>query len=174
MTPKSACVRPSGGNNPGNTLTTPRVAPLRFTSPAAGSHARPGAFAVDSDDHSVDDPLNDDPFLVVDPVPVPIPGPDPIYPLQPGQNILRTLPRLDANRSHGFYIIFKGLKIGIFYAYWYDYFLLSFNGTCLILPRSEIEPLLMRNRGGHFAKAANFKLAKEKWDAVLEKRVLRM
>ena len=129
---------------------------------------------MDSDDHSIDDPLNDDLFLVVNPVLVPIPGPDPIYPLQPGQNILRTLPHLDANRSYGFYVIFKGLKIGIFYAYWYDYFILSFNRTCLISPRSEIEPLLMRNRGGHFAKAANFKLAKEKWDAVLGKRVLRM
>ena len=81
---------------------------------------------MDSDDHSIDDPLNDDPFLVVDPVLVPIPGPDPIYPLQPGQNILQTLPHLDANHSHEFYIIFKGLKIGIFYAYWYDYFIPSF------------------------------------------------
>ena len=112
-------------NDAGNTMRNTQITPLRFEQPAttSGSHVVSTATGWDDD-------VN--PFIVVDPPPVHIPGPDPIYPLQPGQTILPTLARLDPNRSHGFYIIFKGLKIGIFYTYWCDVLSINIHSIYLI------------------------------------------
>ena len=112
-------------NDAGNMMRNTQITPLRFEQPATTSGSHVVSAATGWDD-------NVNPFIVVDPPPVHIPGPDPIYPLQPGQTILPTLARLDPNRSHGFYIIFKGLKIGIFYTYWCDVLSINIHSIYLI------------------------------------------
>lgn len=44
---------------------------------------------------------------------------EPIYPLRPGRH-LRHQYLLSQDRAHGYYIVFRGPKLGIFYTYWYD------------------------------------------------------
>lgn len=42
----------------------------------------------------------------------------PIYPVRPGRNIRLQYP-LSQERTHRYYVVFRGPKLGIFYTYWY-------------------------------------------------------
>lgn len=43
--------------------------------------------------------------------------PQPIYPLQPGEQVPR-LRTFNPNQAHGFYVVFVGPRLGIFHEYW--------------------------------------------------------
>lgn len=49
----------------------------------------------------------------------PAPLLEPIYPLRPGRHSIRHQYRLSQDRAHGYYVVFRGPKLGIFYTYWY-------------------------------------------------------
>ncbi|KZP08768.1 hypothetical protein FIBSPDRAFT_901006 [Athelia psychrophila] len=82
-------------------------------------------------------------------------GPQPIYPLQPGEVPPR--PRiLRDDRTHGYYVVFIGPRLGIYHEYW-----------------SDIEPYLRRNRGGYFRKGQTLEKAKALWnDPYFTKQVI--
>jgi hypothetical protein len=114
MTPRSADVTTTPGTP--QHVTTPVRSPITpFRVP--GYNPSPQASHVPYADTA----RLDDPFVVIE-APASLPtvtfGPEPIFPLLPGQPLSLTLPRLNANRTHGFYVIIRGLKIGIFYCYW--------------------------------------------------------
>jgi hypothetical protein len=92
----------------------PIAAPQFHPEPA---NAQP--LADTSSEHDRDTSLDDLFFITSGPI-VHTRAPDPIYPLQSGQTGPIPLPPLDPYRAHGFYPIYKGRKIGIFYNYWYD------------------------------------------------------
>lgn len=91
-------------------------------------------------------------------------GPHPIYPLQPGemsppQRIFRD------NRAHGYYVVFQGLRIGIYHEYWFVYLVIILIHQILIyIGRSDIEPYLRRGHGGHFRKGQTLEDAKALWN----------
>ncbi|KZP28680.1 hypothetical protein FIBSPDRAFT_885538 [Athelia psychrophila] len=72
--------------------------------------------------------------------------PQPIYPLPPGaQPALERA--FDQGRTHGYYVVFVGPRLGIFHEYW-----------------SDLEPHLRKGRGGYFRKGTTYEHALALWD----------
>lgn len=88
---------------------------------------------------------------------------EPIYPGRPGQHAIMHPYPLSDKWAHGYYVVFCGPKLGIFYAYWCVTGLLhrSFHSYRL---RDLLKPQLRMFVGGVFRKADTLEDAMDLWN----------
>lgn len=106
---------------------------------------------------------------------IPLLGPPrPVYPLRYGEDapIVRTLDRRVG--PHGYYVVFTGLRLGIYHEYWYVAVDFSLNVKNVeFWHRYELEPYLRMGMGGEFRKRATFADALALWNSgAFPKRVI--
>jgi hypothetical protein len=69
-----------------------------------------------------------------------------------------------------YYIVWRGLKIGVFYDVWSVFVVVFLLSIMLIVPRSEIEPICKLVKGGAWRKADTFTEAVAIWKAKAKER----
>lgn len=97
-------------------------------------------------------------------------APDPVYPRKQGvAHPMDPLPERPIAPMK-YYIVWRGLKIGVFYDVWSVFAAVFLLSSILIVPRSEIEPISKLVKGGAWRKADTFTEAVAIWKAKAKER----